>query len=204
MIINCQNTDSDRIYHLLVQTVVPRPIAWILSDNGNASFNLAPFSFFNAITSNPPIIMVSAGWKDETTKKDTWINIEERNHFVVHIPSESEVHDVSGSSAAMPFGVSEATTLKMDLEEMDGWSLPRLKKPKVAFYCVKHKIIEVGNDPQALILGEIKNIWIDDTILTDKNGRWTIDYAGLNPIARLGGPSYSVLGKIFTIKRPDS
>lgn len=202
MIFDCKNTDPDKLYHLLVQTVIPRPIAWVLSDNGNGSYNLAPFSFFNAITSNPPIIMISAGWKDETTKKDTWINIEERKHFVVHIPSESEVHDVSGSSAPMPFGVSEATTLKMGMEKMEGWTLPRLIKPKVAFYCHKHKIIEVGNDPQALILGEIKHIWIDDAIFTDSDGRWSIDYMGLNPIARLGGPTYSVLGKIFTINRP--
>src|SRR5580704_8595858 len=107
MLIDCNQYSRDQIYFLMIQLVIPRPIAWVLSDNGNGSYNLAPFSFFNAITSNPPILMLSVSWKDEVTRKDTWVNIIERNNFVVHIPSVGQVHEVSNSSIVLPYGVSE-------------------------------------------------------------------------------------------------
>src|ERR1700722_1528915 len=105
MLVDCNQYSQDQLYFLMIQLVIPRPIAWVLSDNGNDTYNLAPFSFFNAITSNPPILMLSVSWKDEHTRKDTWINISERKNFVVHIPSGDQVHNVSASSTVLPHGV---------------------------------------------------------------------------------------------------
>ena len=203
MLINSSDHSPEKIYALLVQTVVPRPIAWVLSDNGNDSYNLAPFSFFNAVASNPPVVMISMGWKDEDNKKDTWINIDCRNHFVVHVPSATSAGNVVASSASLAHDESEIKKLKLSLKKEEGWPLPRLAEGKVAFYCTKFAIHEIGPDPQALILGEIKKIWVDDTILTEYKGRWSINYDLLNPLARLGGPFYSLLGDKITIPRPD-
>src|SRR5271170_178191 len=125
MLIDCSEYSRDQIYFLMIQLVIPRPIAWVLSDNGDRTYNLAPFSFFNAITSNPPILMLAAGWKDEGTRKDTWVNISERSHFVVHIPSAEQVNDVSVSSAVLPHGVSEADQFHIPLENVEGWVLPK-------------------------------------------------------------------------------
>ncbi len=194
---------SDQNYFTLIQAVVPRPIAWVLSDHGNGAYNLAPFSFFNAVTSNPPIIMLSMGWKDETTRKDTWVNIQERSHFVVHIPSVEHLKDVAGSAVPLDHGISEIDHLKISLEKVEGQALPRLKSAKVALFCERHSIQELGNASQALILGLVTHIWLDNRIVKESDGRLTIDPKELDPLARLGGALYAPLGEIITMKRPE-
>src|ERR1700691_2835106 len=166
MLIDCHQYSRDQIYFLMIQLVIPRPIAWVLSDNGNSSYNLAPFSFFNAITSNPPILMLSVSWKDETVHKDTWVNIRERKDFVVHIPSGEQVQDVSNSSSVFPHGISEIDKFHIPVEKPEGWPLPKVKAAKVAFLCEKYAIYEIGNDPQGLILGKINGIWIDEELVS--------------------------------------
>jgi flavin reductase (DIM6/NTAB) family NADH-FMN oxidoreductase RutF len=203
MLIESNQFDRDQIYFLLIQLVIPRPIAWVLSDNGNATYNLAPFSFFNAITSNPPILMLSVSWKDENIRKDTWVNISERNHFVVHIPSVDQVHDVSNSSIVFPHGVSEIDQFHIPVAEVKGWPLPRVKSAKVAFLCEKYAIHEIGSDPQALIFGKINGIWIDDEAVSQTKNRLSVDPVKIDPLLRLGGNHYAKLGEILTVQRPD-
>lgn len=202
-LIDCNQYSRDQLYFLMIQLVIPRPIAWVLSDNGNGTHNLAPFSFFNAITSNPPILMLSVSWKDEATHKDTWVNIRERNNFVVHIPSGEQVHDVSNSSSILPHGVSEIDQFDIPLENVEGWPLPKVKGAKVAFLCEKYAIHEIGGDPQGLILGKIDHIWIDEELVSHHKDRIVIDPLKLNPLARLGGNHYGLLGEILTVQRPD-
>ena len=85
MYLNLSDLPSSEIYHLLTQTVIPRPIAWILTENEQSKsakydqYNLAPFSFFNAMASNPPAFVVSIGKKTETQEKDTRANLKEGN-----------------------------------------------------------------------------------------------------------------------------
>jgi len=203
MLIDSNKHSRDQIYFLMIQLVIPRPIAWVLSDNGNGGYNLAPFSFFNAITSNPPILMLSISWKDENTHKDTWVNIDERKNFVVHIPSSDDVYDVSNSSMVLPHGVSEIDHFHIGTEAVEGWPLPKVKKAKIAMLCEKYAIYEIGNDPQGLILGEIKSFWVDDALVSQNQNRLVIDPAAIKPLARLGGNHYSSLGEILTVQRPD-
>ena len=203
MIINCNQYAPDQLYYLLTQLVIPRPIAWVLSDNGNGTYNLAPFSFFNAITSNPPILMLSVGWKDEANRKDTWVNISERKNFVVHILCSAQVHEVSNTSTVLPHGASEIDKFHILVEDVEDWPLPKIKGAKIAFLCEKYAIHEVGNDPQGLILGQINRILIDDNAASQDNGRIVIDPAKIDPLARLGGNHYALLGDILTVKRPD-
>ena len=202
MLIDSKDYSSDKLYFLMTQIIIPRPIAWVLSDNGNGNYNLAPYSFFNAITSNPPIVMISAGWKDETIKKDTWRNIEERNHFVIHIPSADSAKDVVASSEMLAHGESEIVKNNLKLVKESSWTLPRLESSKVSLYCTKYAIYEIGQDPQALILGEIKGMWIDDQLISMDGHKLKIDAKALNPLARLGGSEYSLIGEKFTIQRP--
>jgi flavin reductase (DIM6/NTAB) family NADH-FMN oxidoreductase RutF len=203
MIFDCNKHTPTENYFALIQMVVPRPIAWVLSDNGNGSYNLAPFSFFNAIASNPPTIMISAGWKDEQTRKDTWINIEQRHKFVVHIPSVGDMKNVAASSATLDHGISEVDQLQMPMEKVEGQRLPKLKGPKLVMFCEKLSIQEIGLDKQALILGKVNQIWMSDDIAKVTNGRLVVDAKALDPLTRLGGPQYASLGEILTAKRPD-
>jgi len=203
MLIDCGQYGSDKIYFLMTQLIIPRPIAWVLSDNGNSTYNLAPFSFFNAVTSNPPILMLSVGWKDEDNRKDSWANISERGHFVVHIPSVDQIQDVNNSSTVLPHGVSEIDKFQIPLENIGGWSLPKVKSSKIAFLCEKYAIHEIGGDAQGLILGKISHMWIDEALVSRDKERIVIDPLKVDPLLRLGGNHYSRLGEILTVKRPD-
>src|SRR6056300_777261 len=107
MIIDLNQFSSSQVYQTMTQAIIPRPIAWVLSDHGNGKLNLAPFSYFNAVCSNPPILSISIGYKKGGAKKDTWINIEERSHFVVHIPRIEDVDPLLQSAQALDHGVSE-------------------------------------------------------------------------------------------------
>ncbi len=203
MLINCSKQTSTQNYFTLTQTIIPRPIAWVLSDNGDGGYNLAPFSFFYAVASEPPIIMLSVGWKDEQTRKDTWVNIEERRHFVVHIPSVEHLEPMVASSATLAHGISEVEQLHLSLEKVEGQALPKLKGPKVAFFCEKYRIEEIGGEQQGLILGKINYIWVDDSVVVNKDGRTSIDPQGIDPLARLGGAFYAGLSQIISQKRPE-
>ncbi len=203
MLIDCKQKSALENYFLMIQTIIPRPIAWVISDNGNGSHNLAPFSFFNAVASNPPIIMMSIGWKDEYTQKDTWVNIENRKHFVVHIPSKDDIKNVALSAATLAHGISELEQINLPLEYIEGQSLPKLKGPKIAFFCEKYAIHEIGADKQALILGQINHIWLSDDIVKQDKDRMIIDAAKVDPLTRLGGNEYGSLGEVLTMKRPD-
>jgi len=145
--------------------------------------------------------MISVGWKDDSTRKDTWVNIDEREDFVVHIPPAEMAELVLGSSQALPFGVSETDHLKIKTAVVEGEKLPRLVGPKAALFCKKHKIIEVGEDRQGLILGEVKKLWMDDAAVKNQGEKILIDPQIINPLSRLGGNEYSLLGKVSSLRR---
>lgn len=202
MLVDAKKMGFDAFYGLMVQAIIPRPIAWVLSENADHSFNVAPFSFFNGVSSEPPLIMISVGWKDDKTRKDTWVNIDARDAFVVHLPPVESARAVVATSATLPPGRSEIDLAGLKTVAVDGMRLPRLEGPKAAFFCRKHKIIEVGDERQGLILGEIAHLWLDDGVVSVRDGRATVDVKGLDPLARLGGKGYAGLGPVFEIVRP--
>jgi flavin reductase (DIM6/NTAB) family NADH-FMN oxidoreductase RutF len=202
MVIDFDSLSPGQAYSLMIQCIIPRPIAWILSDNGDTTYNLAPFSYFNGVTGKPPIISVSIGTKRDGAKKDTWVNIEERKHFVVHIPSKEHAQTVSRTSAPLEFGQSEITANDLEVVQQTGWPTPRLKTAQVALLCEKHLIIEVGDGPQGLLLGRVTEAYIKDELVDIDDGQAKILAAKLNPLARLGGDDYTDVDSSFTVPRP--
>lgn len=202
--IHCKDYTPDQVYFLMIQAIIPRPIAWVLSDNGDSTYNLAPFSFFNGVAAEPPLLMISVGYKDDGSRKDTWVNIEERDDFVVHIPPTEFAHQMVDSAISLPHGKSELDRLDMKLETVEGSRLPRLAGPRVAMFCEKYAIYEVGDDKQGLILGEIKQIWLDDAAAHIQGKRIVVDPVMVDPVARLGGSGYSKIGEILNYKRPEA
>ncbi len=203
MIYKLNQMSPGQIYHVMTQTIIPRPVAWILTENAaipgqkSASYNLAPFSFFNGISSDPPILMVSIGIKDNGKKKDSWINIEERDHFVVHIPSLQQADSVKATSEEFDYGISETEQLDIKLVPFETAGLPRLQDCPVAFYCKKINITEIGNEPQAMILGSIEAVYISDDVSQFKNNRLITDPLKINPLMRLGAGQFGSLGDVF-------
>ena len=204
MILNLSELTSTQVYFQMGQTLLPRPIAWVLSEIETDKYNLAPFSYFSAISSNPPLIMFSVGKKPDGSLKDTRVNIEQRKDFVVHIAHREMLEPLNQSSATMDSSESEVDQLGLETVTFEGSRLPRLKDCRVAYACNCYDIHEIGSTPQSVIYGEITHMYIDDNIIsTSETGRIKVHADKLDPIARLGANEYTSLGDIITLVRPE-
>lgn len=203
MYIDLRTLSPNQIYFNLIQTVIPRPVAWVLSENAQAKLNLAPFSYFNAVCSDPPLIMISVGKKPDGAHKDTRVNIEARKDFVVHIAHREMLEAMNASSAALAAEVSEVERLGLTTTPLEGSRLPRLADCRVAFACERHQILELGPGPQSLILGRVTGIHVDDRVahINDK-GRIKVDAAALDPVGRLGAGEFALFGEVVSLARP--
>jgi flavin reductase (DIM6/NTAB) family NADH-FMN oxidoreductase RutF len=203
MLIDPDQLSTPDTYFAMTQTVVPRPIAWVLSENHDGGYNLAPFSYFNAVCSDPPLIMISIGLQPDGRKKDTLENILSRPRFVVHIASCNQLDVLNQTSATLPQGESEVLAAGIELTEQDGFDLPRIADCKIAFMCEVYQISEVGNNHQSLVLGKINRIHVsDDCAEITGQGRLKIHADRIQPLSRLGASEYVDFGKVKTLKRP--
>jgi flavin reductase (DIM6/NTAB) family NADH-FMN oxidoreductase RutF len=203
MHIDLSQLNSSRVYHLMTQTIIPRPIAWVLSINEDMSHNLAPFSYFNAVCSDPPLMMLSMGKKPDGTTKDTVTNLQVGAECIVHIAHAAQAEIVTQTAASMAYGDSEVTANKIELSAHQDWPLPRIKDCPIAYHCKVHSTQEIGNTPQQLVFVEALSLYVDDRMVDEKDGRVTIDALAMNPLARLGAAQYADLGSVFSKVRPD-
>ncbi len=203
------NTQSPiQAYHLMTQSIVPRPIAWVLTENDSpdeaSPYNLAPFSYFNAVASDPPMLMFSIGMKPDGGKKDTLLNIERSKKLVIHIASSGHIEALNQSAASLPYGESELAQSALSTSEFDGFDLPRLSDAKIALGCTLNHFHIIGNAAQTLAFVNLEVAYYADEIVQqdESNGRITIDAKALDPLARMGGINYAFLGKFLSLKRP--
>lgn len=189
-------------YHLITQTVIPRPIAWIMTKNEDSSFNLAPFSYFTSLSSDPALLVVSIGNKNPETLKDTKRNLLREKECVLHIPSGELVNQVNDSAANLIYGESEVSKTGLELTEFAP-TLPRIKAAKVAFHCRLFDVHSLAGTHFEAVYLEIQNLHVEDELIQQKGDRTYVNSQSLNPLARLGGNDYALLGETMTIKRPD-
>ncbi|MBJ7539937.1 flavin reductase family protein [Marinomonas transparens] len=202
MLFQFDQLSANQRYHLITQTITPRPIAWIMTKNTNDTYNLAPFSYFAALSSDPALLVVSIVSKPEQVIKDTKKNLLSEKECVLHIPSGDLINAVNDSAANLPYGESELEKSDLSLVSFVD-RLPRIAEAKVALHCRLYDIHQLGNSSTDACYLEIVNVYIDDDIVSQENNRTTIDSQRLNPLSRLGGNDYSLLGKIVTLKRPN-
>jgi flavin reductase (DIM6/NTAB) family NADH-FMN oxidoreductase RutF len=203
MILDLSELKPAQVYFHMIQTLVPRPIAWVLSEIEKGKYNLAPFSYFNAICSKPPLIMLSIGKKPDGSFKDTRVNIEQRRDFVVHIAHREMLQDLNQSSATLAADVSELDQLGIKTSSFAGSRLPRIKACKIAYACECYEIHELGSTPQSIIYGRVRHIYIDDDITsTSDKGRLKVHADRLEPVARLGADEYMGFGEVISLARP--
>ena len=204
MIIDLSELSANQVYYTLIQTLIPRPVAWVLSENSGGNYNLAPFSYFSGVCSDPPLVMISVGQKPDGSNKDTRVNILERPNFVIHIANRNLTSAVTGSSASLAYGESELEQLGLATEPFEGCPLPRLSNAPIAFACELYDHHNIGrSEQQTMIFGEVKQIYVDDAAAQrDDKGRLTVDARAVDPIARLGGNDYTTFGELITVPRP--
>ncbi len=205
MQIKLDELPTPQVYFTMTQTVLPRPIAWLLTENDDAGYNLAPFSYFNAVCSDPPLVLVSIGKQDDGRDKDSIRNIRERHEFVIHIASCEQLPELNQSSATLPPGESEVEAGNLALTRVDGFRMPRLSDCRIALFCERHDIQMIGSKKQqSLLFAEIKEIYVDDACAEiNQQGRLKIHADRIQPLSRLGASEYASFGEVLIAKRPD-
>jgi len=176
-----QQTVSRLIFNL----VVPRPIAWISTVSKKGVVNLAPFSFYNAITTKPPLLMVSIGKRKDGSLKDTSRNIRETGEFVVNLVSRELLEKMHLTGRDYPPEVSEAEELGIELSESQVVKPPRVKEAPAALECVVREIIPLGSTPMDVVIGEVVALHYDEKLLETSKGI----------VGRLGGKRYCCVGE---------
>ncbi|MBU8907445.1 flavin reductase family protein [Desertibacillus haloalkaliphilus] len=202
MIIDPKQLSRKDNYKLLIGSVLPRPIAFVTSQSTTGVLNAAPFSFYNVVTADPPLISVSVGRKPNGVQKDTSLNICNQQEFVVHVVDEGNVEQVNASSADFPHDVSEVEEIGLTKIPSHKVGVPSIKEAKIKLECRLHKVIPLGGSEEAphadLIIGEVVCFDIDDSVYED--GKISTD--ALAPLSRLAGTDYGKLGERFSKPRP--
>jgi flavin reductase (DIM6/NTAB) family NADH-FMN oxidoreductase RutF len=187
-------------YKFLIGSIIPRPIAFVTTLSEEGVLNGAPFSYFNIVSSNPPMISLSIQ-RSQGKQKDTARNILKNNEFVVHIVDEQNVEKINKTAATLPQNQSEIEIAGLTSVESVRISVPGVKEAKVRLECVLEQSLELGgvNSPGCdFIIGRVVQYHIEDDIYA--KGR--IDPRGLAAVSRLAGANYAKIGELFEIERP--
>ena len=183
-------------YKLLASSVVPRPIALITSLNEQGTINAAPFSFFNAIGSDPALVVV--GISEGERDKDTGRNIRARGEFVVNLVTRSLADKMNVCAIDFPPGQSEVEMADLPISPSRRVAVARLTDSPVNLECREHTTLQIGRN--RLIIGEVLGLWIEDRFVDDK--KFHVDTAALHLIGRMGGGGgYTETQQPFEIPR---
>jgi len=173
-------------YKLLVGLVVPRPIAWVTSSSPAGLVNAAPYSFFNVLGDDPPLVMISVENRDAGPMKDTARNILETKEFVVNMADESTLEKMHASSNPYPPEVSEPEVLGLALAPSLAVGPPRLADSPVSFECRLHTHLDLGG--RHLLIGQVHWLHVHEGIVDPESLRVQMDV--YHPVGRLYANRY--------------
>ena len=184
--------------------VVPRPIGWITSIDGEGRVNLAPYSFFNAVASDPPMLMFATNGRKagERRDKDSLANIAETGAFVTNLVTWDLKEQMVLTSAPLPHGEAENDLAGLTLAPSRMIAPPRVAKAPINLECKLWRIVELpggaAGERNTMVLGEVVGVHIADGIIVDG----LVNLALCKPVARLGYIQYAAAETIFDMKRP--
>ena len=183
--------------------IVPRPIGWVSTLDGDGVVNLAPYSYFNAVVSEPPTVMfASEGTHTEGDFKDSATNVRETGEFVCNLATWELREAMNATSANVARSVDEFELAGLTPTPSRLVKPPRVKESPVHLECTHLKTVELpSHDPERpslVVFGRVIGIHIDDSIIRDG----MIDMKVFKPIARLGYMDYTVVETVFTMRRP--
>lgn len=177
------------LYGHMTRLIMPRPIAWVSTRSVDGVDNLAPYSYFNAVGTDPPTLMFCPANKADGTKKDTLVNIERTGQFVVNLVSASLVGGMNQSSAEYDADVSEFEASGMTRRDSLHVRVPRVAQALASIECQLHSVVLLGHGPGGanLVIGRIVAIHVEDRCL-GSDGQ--IDPEKLDLVGRMGGTAY--------------
>jgi flavin reductase (DIM6/NTAB) family NADH-FMN oxidoreductase RutF len=185
-------------YKLLSSTVVPRPIALVTTRSVNGHDNAAPYSFFNALGEDPPVLVLGLQENGDRTLKDTTVNIRDTGQFVVHMVDEAIAERMNVCAVDFPSGVNECEAAGLTLVPSDRVRPPRIAESPVAFECEKIALIQVSAG-RHIALGKAITMHVRENIIDPKTLR--IDTEAYRPIGRLFGSLYTHTQDQFEMRR---
>lgn len=190
------------IYKILTGSILPRPIGWISSIDLEGRPNLAPFSFFNVVCSNPPTLLFCPMIRGmDSSPKDTLNNVRQTGEFVVNIVTEDLLKAMNDTSIEAPSEFNEFEFAGLTLSPSVTVRPPRVLESPIHFECKVNQILDINNAPGggSIVIGTITHIHAEERVMlgTDK-----INLTALQPIGRLMGAAYCRVEQVVELDRP--
>ncbi len=180
MLIDFKEKDPSQRYVLMSSTVIPRPIAWISTES--EVVNIAPFSYFTPLSSEPATLLVSIGHKSDGSPKDTLRNLREHKKCVVSIVDEGHFEAMHFSSKSLDATQSEAEVFNIPMQDLIADFPPMPKGIKVAYFCEYLQEVALEGSKTVPVILKVKYLYLDDTIIQDKDNM----RIAFSSIARVG------------------
>lgn len=198
--INPADLEKRDVYKLMTGSIVPRPIAWVSTLSKDGVCNLAPFSYFTAVSANPPIVLFSVGTRSADQKpKDTYYNVRDTGEFVVNFVNEDTAVAMNITAVEVPADVDEFERAGLSALPSKTIAAPRVAESLIHFECKLHDIIPAGDS--YVVMGLVTWMHFADEVY--KTGHY-IDADALRPVGRLAGGQYAHIKDLFTLQRPAS
>ena len=186
------NTKINENYKLMAQTIIPRPIAWVVTEDDGV-VNIAPFSYFIGLSSEPASVLISVGHKPDGTPKDTLANIRKSKKCTICMVDEKSLEKMHFSSKGVEKEISEAELFDIKTTSVFEEFPPMIEGVPSAYFCELNQEIDLGGGTTVPLVLNLKQIYVADECITDKE-RMTIEF---DPVARIG-KSYAFLGDEIT------
>ena len=192
-----QLSPTDR-YKILCGVVVPRPIAWVSTLNADGVVNVAPFSFFNVFSEDPPLFVLGLQHNADGSFKDTTRNIHFNGEFVVNLCDESLAEKMNETAIDFPSNVSEAQSLSLALAPSTSIDVPRIAAAPFAFECKREVSLAFGPGRE-LLVGQPLRVHARPGLLVEDD--WHVNYDAYEPVGRLFADLYARQSDIFSMSR---
>lgn len=187
-------------YQLLTSLVVPRPIGWTSTWSADRRPNLAPFSYFMALSASPMLVGLSIGHR-RGEPKDTLANMRERGAFCVNVVSERFLEAMNRSAIDAPPDFDEFAFAGLELALSDTVDAPFVADCDAVLECEAAKEVDLGEAPNTLVIGRVRGVRLADS-LSFQDKTHSVDPGLLRPVGRLGGSAYAMPGEIRVLPRP--
>lgn len=190
---------ADRAYPLLASLVTPRPIAWVTTIGADGRLNAAPFSFFNLLGANPPILGFCPGDRPEGGPKDTARNVRDTHEFVVNLVDEATAGAMNQTAASLPYGEDELALAGLTTQPSTAVRPPRIAESPASLECEEWGMLQIGGN--RLVIGLIKRVHVREDLFDPATKR--IRTERFHPVGRMASPDwYCRTTDRFKMKRP--
>lgn len=186
MELNLETEFADRAYPILASLVTPRPIALVTTISPDGKVNAAPFSFFNVLGANPPIVAFAPGDRDDGTPKDTALNIRATHEFVVNLVDEKIAQAMNLCAASLPYGESELAHAGLNASPSSAIKPPRIAEAPASLECVEWGTLNIGDN--RVVVGIVKRVHLREGLFDAEKRR--VRGEELATIGRMSAPHW--------------